>query len=241
MLAGISREDCYRCLVRWHVIPDMGTLIDDVSLRIYCAARQAIARQGRFSIVLAGGKTPQAVYRVLASSDADWSSWHIYFGDERCLPSDHPERNSVMAAQCWLDHVQIPAHNVHVIPAELGPVAAARHYSEVIRHARPFDMVLLGMGEDGHSASLFPGLDYAAGETVHAVMNAPKPPSERVSLSKAVLNDSCMVVAMVTGASKRSAVRRWRQCEELPIADIHGRCGIDVFLDPAAAGDLHEY
>jgi len=236
MLSNSHTEDCYSCLARWHVIPDMGTLIDTVGVRIYCAARHAIALHGEFRIVLAGGSTPQAVYRELADSGADWQRWHVYFGDERCLPVDHPERNSVMVANNWLEHVPIPPQNVHVIPAEQGAIAAARDYATVIDAARPFDMVLLGLGEDGHTASLFPGQAHAAEELVHAVFDAPKPPAERVSLGVAALNDTCMVLALVTGQAKREAVQRWRHCADLPITRIHGRCGIDVYLDPAAAG-----
>jgi 6-phosphogluconolactonase len=227
----------YSHLVRWHVIPDMETLVDDVSVRIYNTARHAIELRGVFRIVLAGGSTPQAVYRELADCDADWQHWQVYYGDERCLPADHPERNSVLAARNWLERVDIPARNVHVIPAELGAPAAAHAYAKVIESARPFDMVLLGLGEDGHTASLFPGLSYAEGEAVHAVFDAPKPPAERVSLGVTALNDARTVLVMVTGASKQAAVRRWRNCEELPVAHIHGSSGVDVYLDPSAAGE----
>jgi len=237
MPADVHAEDCFRRLTRWHVIPDAGTLIDEVCARVYCAARQAIAQQGAFRIVLAGGSTPQKVYRELAGYDADWGRWHVYFGDERCLAADDPERNSMMVARCLLDRVPVPAGQVHVIPAELGARVAAREYARVVDAARPFDMVLLGMGEDGHTASLFPGHPAAGDASVLAVFDAPKPPPERVSLGDRALNDACSVLALVTGASKQAAVRRWRNGEDLPIARMHGRGGLDVYLDPVAAGE----
>jgi len=224
---------------RWHVIPDIESLVDCVSVRIYRAARQAIALRGEFRIVLAGGGTPAAVYRALADTDADWSRWHVYFGDERCLPPTDPERNSVMAADNWLARVAMPQENIHAIPAERGAEPAARTYAELIDAARPFDIVLLGMGEDGHTASLFPGHRHdGARQSVIAVHDAPKPPPDRVSLSAAALSDADSVLVLVTGAGKYDAVRRWQQGEDLPIAHVHGRDGMDVYLDPAASTGL---
>ena len=224
---------------RWHVIPDIESLVDCVSVRIYRAARQAIALRGEFRIVLAGGGTPAAVYRALADTDADWSRWQVYFGDERCLPATDPERNSVMAAVNWLTRVAMPKDNIHVIPAELGANAAARAYSGLIDAARPFDVVLLGMGEDGHTASLFPGHRHeGTRQSVLAVHDAPKPPPDRVSLSAAALSDADSVLVLVTGAGKYDAVQRWQQGEDLPITHVHGRDGMDVYLDPAASTGL---
>ena len=224
---------------RWHVIADIECLVDTVSVRIYRAARQAIALRGEFRIVLAGGGTPAAVYRALADTDADWSRWHVYFGDERCLPPTDPERNSVMAADNWLARVAMPQENIHVIPAEQGAEPAARVYAGLIDAARPFDIVLLGMGEDGHTASLFPGHRHDnAKRSVLAIHDAPKPPADRVSLSAAALSDTASVLVLVTGAGKYEAVQRWKQGEDLPITHVHGRDGVDVYLDPAASTGL---
>lgn len=187
-------------------------------------------------MVLAGGRTPVRVYRQLAGSAVDWSAWQLYFGDERCLPADHAERNSVMAASAWLEQVDIPPGNVHPIPAERGAFAAASAYAALLQAARPFDLVLLGMGEDGHTASLFPGHDYPPHESVYAVHNAPKPPAERVSLSQETLSDARDVLVLVTGAEKRRALRQWRDGEPLPVAQITARDSVTVLMDAAACG-----
>jgi 6-phosphogluconolactonase len=198
-------------------------------------AAAAIQQHGEFRLVLAGGSTPQQVYQILAQAAEDWTRWQLYFGDERCLPADHIERNSHMATASWLNHVTIPAENIHPIPAELGAEVAAERYAAVIKNARPFDLVLLGIGEDGHTASLFPGQHHAETETVHAIHDAPKPPPDRVSLSRACLSDSHNVLVLVSGASKRAAVQRWQSGEDLPIAGITAHRRLIVLLDTAAA------
>ena len=104
----------------------------EAAARTLAAATEAIERRGRFVVVLAGGNTPRALYESLRGADADWARWHVYFGDERCAPADDPERNSLMAASAWLDHVPIPAAQRHPIPAELGPLEAARRYAATL-------------------------------------------------------------------------------------------------------------
>ena len=218
----------------WHVLPDHGALVAAVSEHILGSARNAINKQGEFRIVLAGGTTPAAVYRQLAEADTDWSRWQVFFGDERCLPAGHAGRNSAMASEHWLQRVAFPAANIHVIPAENGAGNAAQAYAAVIAAALPFDLVLLGMGEDGHTASLFPGQLHAAGELVHAVHDAPKPPPDRVSLGTAALNAAVEVLVMVSGAGKHAAVQRWKRGDDLPVARIHGQTGVDVYIDKVA-------
>lgn len=222
--------------VRWHVFEDAQAVAREAARRVLDSAHQAIGARGVFRVVLAGGRTPEQCYRLLAGSEADWARWAIYFGDERCLPPDDNERNSQMASRAWLDHVPIAAARVHSIPAERGAAEAARAYTSAVEAALPFDLVLLGMGEDGHTASLFPGRAHADGELVHAVHDAPKPPPDRVSLSAAALNDAHTVIALVTGQGKRNALDRWKAGEPLPIAAIGGRAGVDVLLDRAASG-----
>jgi 6-phosphogluconolactonase len=218
----------------------MDSLASAVGLRITEGAQQAITERGAFRIVLAGGATPVTMYRKLCNADTDWSRWQVYFGDERCLPANHPERNSVMAADSLLGRVPIPPDNIHVIPAELGAVDAAHSYHAVINAARPFDMVILGMGEDGHTASLFPGQQHDRAAMVHAVHGAPKPPADRVSLSEAALNDSRTVLVLVTGAGKHEAVQRWKRGEDMPVTRIHGQSGVDVYLDSAATSGAQD-
>ena len=186
-------------------------------------------------MVLAGGRTPQSMHELLADATTDWARWQIYFGDERCLPPADLERNSRTAELAWLDRVPILAENVHTIPVELGAEAAAVAYAPRVAAALPFDLVTLGVGEDGHTASLFPGQEHPLDELVHAVRDAPKPPPDRVSLSARALSQAREILILVTGAGKREAVLAWREGKTLPIALVGGNAGVDVLLDRAAA------
>jgi 6-phosphogluconolactonase len=218
--------------VRWHPFAESGALRDDARRRVIAAAKKAIDERGRFAIVLAGGSTPRALYRSLQEADTDWSRWHVYFGDERCVAADDAERNSVMAAATLLFHVPIPRMQIHDIPAEFGAAHATRIYSRTLRDAGEFDLVLLGLGEDGHMASLFPGYVPDPSEAdVIAVFDAPKPPPERVSLSAARLSRTRAALFLVEGESKREAVRRWRDGADIPAAAIRPRSGVDVLVD----------
>jgi len=219
----------------WQVLEDAEAVAREAARRVLHVADRALAETGTFRLVLAGGRTPALAYRLLVDAETDWSGWQIYFGDERCLPVEDPERNSVMAVDAWLGQVPIPAENIHPMPAERGAQAAAAAYEPAIRDALPFDLVLLGMGEDGHTASLFPGHSHPRGPLVLAVHGAPKPPPDRVSLSLEALNNAREVLILVTGAGKREAVQRWRAGEDLPVAGVRGRSGVAVLLDREAA------
>lgn len=221
---------------RWRVLTDAAAVAEAARTAILAAARESIAMRGVFKLVLAGGSTPQAVYRALAREQQAWARWQIYFGDERCLPPDDPGRNSRMAAEAWLDHVALPGSHVHVIPAEQGPEAGAGAYAAVVAAAVPFDLVLLGMGEDGHTASLFPGHRHDEQEWAHAVHGAPKPPPERVSLGLRALTGTRRCLFLVTGDGKRAAVAQWREGADLPAARVAAAAGAEVLLDEAAAG-----
>jgi len=224
--------------VRWHVFPDDASLVANALARVMTAARDAIAQHGAFHIVLAGGNTPRKLYRALRNADADWSRWHVWFGDERCAPPDDPERNSRMARDEWLDHVAIPAANVHAIPAESGAREAAALYARELRGVDAFDLVLLGLGEDGHTASLFPGHDWgvhADSPDALAVFKAPKPPPERVSLSAQRLSRARHVLFLIEGAGKRAAVAAWKRGDAIPAASIAPESGVDMLVDAAAA------
>lgn len=224
--------------VRWHVFPDDASLVANALAQVLVTARGAIAQHGAFDIVLAGGNTPRKLYRALRHADTDWTRWHVWFGDERCAPTDDPERNSRMACDEWLDHVAIPAANVHPIPAEAGAREAAVLYARELRSIDVFDLVLLGLGEDGHTASLFPGHDWGAhtdSPDALAVFNAPKPPPERVSLSAQRLSRARHVLFLVEGAGKRDAVAAWKRGDAIPAASISPDPGVDVLLDAGAA------
>jgi 6-phosphogluconolactonase len=220
--------------INWLLFPSAEDVALDAARRIQSAAASCIKEHGNFKIVLAGGTTPAASYKHLIDTDTDWSRWQIFYGDERCLPPDHPDRNSVMAARVWLNHIDIPAANIHPIPAELGAIPAASQYETVIQPMLPFDMTLLGIGEDGHTASLFPGHSHPEGKLVVPVTNAPKPPSDRVSLSFETLANSHSVLVLVTGAGKRDAVAQWRVNADIPIQQLTRHISADVLIDQDA-------
>ena len=225
--------------MQWIVLESPEAVATSAARLIMEYASDAITRRGRFSMVLAGGSTPEATYRLLAKENADWQHWHLYFGDERCLPPQHDDRNSVMTARSWTDHVAIPADQIHTIPAELGPKQGASRYEQVISDDLPFDLVLLGLGEDGHTASLFPGHPVRGSGLVLPVTHAPKPPPERVSLSADALGRHRHLLFLVTGAGKRAAIKAWRYGEPLPVASIPCNLNCRVLMDQAANGQDH--
>jgi 6-phosphogluconolactonase len=219
----------------FQVLDGAGEVAAEAARHILASAGRALAGQERFRIVLAGGTTPLEVYRRLAGSSADWPRWEVYFGDERCLPPDHPERNSLAAAGALTDRVPIPRAQVFPIPAERGPGAAAA-YAPLVEAALPFDLVLLGMGEDGHTASLFPGHVIPDDALVAPVHGAPKPPADRVSLTPTALTCTREILILVTGAGKREALAAWRDGADLPVARIAAAASTLVLVDRAAAG-----
>lgn len=222
--------------IHWRVFPDTHELKLAACNAVLASANAAISQHGRFIIVLAGGSTPHGIYQMLREATTDWSKWHVYFGDERCLPADHPDRNSLMAEESLLRHVPIPRDQIHSMPAESGPDASAAAYCRTLESVGEFDLVLLGMGEDAHTASLFPGQQWESSGFAAAipVRNAPKPPSDRVSLSASRLSNARQVMFFVTGAGKREAVTLWRSGADMPVAAIRPMAGVEVYMDAAA-------
>lgn len=193
----------------------------------------AIVERGRFVFALAGGSTPALLYQMLAVTEQDWSSWHLLYADERCLPRNDKERNSTMVEECWLDRVNFPPDNHHVPQVELGADAAAIDYGATVNRLLPIDLALLGMGEDGHTASLFPGHNHRE-QTVVPVHNSPKPPADRISMSYATLQNAASICFLVTGSAKQLPLERWLQGDDLPVARIHGREHTVLITDLAA-------
>lgn len=219
------------------VFADATALVSALADAVCEEAASAIALRGAFHLVLAGGTTPRVLYAELARRGAGDARWHIWYGDERCLAADHLERNSVMAEQAWLAASRIPPQNRRPIPAELGAAVAASTYADWLKPVGDFDLALLGMGEDGHTASLFPGHDWGVAPgspDVLAVSDAPKPPAGRVSLSAARLCRSARVWFVITGASKREALAQWQAGAPLPATVVQGRQETAVWLDTAA-------
>jgi 6-phosphogluconolactonase len=189
-------------------------------------------RDGARSLVLAGGTTPRRCYELLAHIDVAWGRVSVLFGDERCVHADHPDSNYRMAREALLDHVA-PA-TVYRIPAELGPDEAAGLYAHVVGALSPLDIVLLGVGEDGHTASLFPGHPAltASGLAV-GIRDSPKPPPQRVTLTLPALQAARRVIILATGAGKADAVARAKR-QEVPSGMI---AGARWLIDRAAAGE----
>jgi len=210
--------------------------------------QQAAERGKPFHLVLAGGSTPEGLYRQLAqrADSLDWSNVHFWFSDERCVPPDHPDSNYRMVRDALLHHIDAPARNIHRIPCERSPQQAALEYDhELARNAPPdrrwprFDLVLLGVGVDGHTASLFPGTDVLSERDRGAApVYVEKPASWRVSLTYPVLNDARRVLFLVAGEKKAGIVSELLggKAENYPAGRIRPKDELIWCLDkPAAA------
>jgi 6-phosphogluconolactonase len=185
------------------------------------------------TLVLAGGSTPRRAYELLADiPGVAWGRVTVLFGDERCVPANHADSNYRMAREALLDRVA-PA-TVHRMPAELGPDEGAALYSPVVASLAPLDFVLLGVGEDGHTASLFPGhAAVSAKGWALGIHDSPKPPPERVTLALPVLRAARRVVILATGAGKADAVAKAKR-GEVPSGMI---AGARWLIDREAAAD----
>lgn len=195
---------------------DRDALLRAAAERIVLLAQAAIAARGRFSWALAGGSTPESLYALLASREyaarIDWTRTHFFWGDERCVPPDHAQSNYGMARRSLLDVVQPPDAHVHRMQGELEPAMAARAYEqELENHFEAsvgagfprFDLILLGMGADGHTASLFGGTAALGERRRWAVDNqVPKLGEVRLTLTLPLLNAAAHVLFLVAGADK---------------------------------------
>ena len=208
--------------------------------RIADIIEQAIARRGRASMALAGGMTPQAVYRRLAEiAKFSWEKTEIYFGDERAVPPGDPQSNYRMARESLLDAVPIPSAQVHRMPAERADleVAAMEYAAQLPEH---LDLIILGIGEDGHTASLFPGSAAVCEQTrkVIAVEGA-KPPPRRLTVTPPVITAAISKIVLASGPGKARAVAQALEGGDGPdqCPARLARDGIWI-LDDAAAGAL---
>ena len=207
----------------------------DSAEEVAVAATTEIAealRDGARTLVLAGGTTPERCYELLAHADVEWGRISILFGDERCVPPDHQDSNFRMARIALLDKV-FPG-TVYRMPAELGPDEGAGLYAHTVASMSPLDVVTLGVGEDGHTASLFPGHPalQAPGLAV-GIRDSPKPPPQRVTLTLNALRTARRVIILATGAGKADAVAKAKR-GEVPSGMI---AGARWLLDRAAAGE----
>jgi len=203
---------------------------EDVAAAAAADTAEAL-REGARTLVLAGGTTPRRCYELLSQLEVEWGRVCVLFGDERCVHPDDPDSNYRMAREALLNRVS-PA-SVHRMAGELGPDEAAGAYAHIVAAVAPLDLVLLGVGEDGHTASLFPGHAAlkAAGLAV-GVRDAPKPPPQRVTLTLNALRSARRVIILATGAGKADAVARAKR-GEVPSGMI---AGARWLIDRAAAG-----
>jgi 6-phosphogluconolactonase len=221
---------------------------------VAAACRDAIASQGRFTMALSGGKTPRGLYRLLAAAPyrdkMAWTAINVFWADERNVPPDHQESNYRLAYDLLLSRVPIPRNNIHRIRGEDGPGSAAAAYEDELKQffrapVPVFDLVVLGMGDDGHTASLFPSHP-AADESARLVVPVTGGPGghQRVSLTLPVLNNASMVLFLVTGRGKAGAVSKVLEQGNpgrYPAGLVSSRSGVvRWFLDCAAASALKD-
>jgi 6-phosphogluconolactonase len=230
------------------VAPNADSLANLAAERFTALASRAIAERGRFVVALPGGSTPGPVYALLAdeplASQVDWGTVQVLWGDERCVPPDHLDSNYRMASRALLEHVGVARENVHRIPGELPPAEAAAVYQaelrQVLGEEGRFDLVLLGMGADGHTASLFPNTT-AIKERKPKVVSVyvQKLTSWRITLTLPVINAARCVVFLVCGAKKASALARVFAGEALPAGLVQPEDGhLTWLVDRQAAAEL---
>jgi 6-phosphogluconolactonase len=231
------------------VYPDKESLINAAADLIIASAEKAIAGHGRFTLALSGGNTPRPVYARLASAGCrgriDWPKAQIFFGDERCVPPDDPQSNYLMARTALLDRVPLPPGNIHRIRGEEAPETVAAEYTDVLQctfgrdavtagpPAEGFDLVLLGMGDNGHTASLFPGLA-AVTESVRWVVAqyVEVVGMWRVTMTPVVINAARQVAFIVSGAEKADVLQRVLEGPYQPVV-------LPSQIIRPAYGDLH--
>jgi len=237
---------------------DPAALAEAAARQVIAITKAAITQYGQATLVLSGGSTPRLLYARLAQADLaaqlDWAAIHVFWGDERPVPPEHEDSNYRMAWEAWLSHVPIPAQNVHRIHGEMAPAAAAAEYEGMLRTffaARirrgdaliaAFDLVLLGMGEDGHTASLFPGAEalHEAKRWVTAYQ-VEKLSSWRITLTPVALNAARHILFLVAGAAKAGRLQQVvygaYQPDRLPAQIIRPPRGSLLWMvDDAAAG-----
>ena len=237
-----------------HILEDPTTLAQAVAQRWCDLARAAQAERGVFTVALAGGSTPRLLYETLAAPPwrerMDWSRCEIFFGDERSVPPDHPDSNYRMARESLLDHVPIPPERIHRMHGERRPLEQAAEDYAACLAALPrdgeglpcLDLVLLGLGPDGHIASLFP--DTAILEEDQrwvAPVYVDKLATWRLSLTYPVLDHARQVVLLVAGEGKRQIVRAvlgGDGADSYPVQRLRPRGELHWYLDAAAAADL---
>lgn len=240
---------------RIHIFPHQKDLSMALASRVALVAEQAATSRGHFIVALSGGSlldilSPPLITNPLRAQ-IDWTSWEAFWADERCVPLLSPDSNFAAANRLLFKHVAIPWEQLHEIDDTLDPREAAKAYQITIKEVLlpsngqlpRFDLILLGMGQDGHTASLFPGHEVLQEKQkwVAPVLDAPKPPAERITLTLPVINYAREVIFVVTGAEKSSALRNIFQNhnQSLPAALVNPTHGhLRWFVDEAASAQL---
>jgi 6-phosphogluconolactonase len=239
-----------------HIFGDAETVARAVASRFAELAEESVVARGRFAVALSGGSTPRRIYELLSGAEYaprfEWSKVHVFFGDERAVPPDDAESNYRMARASLLSRVCIPSENVHRMIGEGDAAANARLYEDELRvffggDALPrFDLVMLGLGDDGHTASLFPGTHALEESGAWVVANwIEKLGVYRLTLTARVINNAAHILFVVTGAGKaerlREVVKGARDPRRLPAQMIRSVDGtLDWYVDQAAASKLDE-
>jgi 6-phosphogluconolactonase len=234
------------------VFKDAPELARAAAEMIMACARDAITRRGKFAIALSGGSTPEAAYEIIHRDFAageNWAKWFIFLGDERAVPADDPRSNLGMARRTMLHGLPIPPEHIFPLRTELSLEAAATDYEARIKaffgNSEPqFDLILLGLGDDGHTASLFPGLPARHEQRKLVTFSPPgtlPPPVDRITFTFPLINLGRKVVFLMAGAKKKSVVRQLLSAdvnpELIPAANVHPVNGELVYMmDQAASG-----
>jgi 6-phosphogluconolactonase len=238
-----------------HVYPNKEKLVIATAERIVYLIEHAIQENGLCNIALAGGNTPREVYTKLAANSCrdrvDWNGLHLFWGDERMVPPDHQDSNFRMVQQTLLEHINIPDGNVHRIRGENTPEKASEEYAQLLHNSFRedipcFDLILLGIGEDGHTASLFPDTDAIEECKRHVVaVFVPRLNTWRVTLTFPVLNAAREVFFLVSGSSKSKIIQRIMSIKEptkeFPATMVNPENGtLHWMLDSDAAASINK-
>ena len=234
-----------------HIYKNTGDVIDALAKWIISYVSHTLKKQDRFTIALSGGETPKALYQLLATdayrNKIDWSKMHIFWGDERVVPFSDESNNARMAFENLLNSVAVPTENIHKMHTDILPELAAKSYEEILHQyfdtaSNSFDLVLLGMGKDGHTLSLFPSSPLLPGQQ-HWVNSVYVEDQKmyRITLMPSIVNKACSIIFLVTGIEKAKVLKAVLhgspgQYPAQLIQPVNGQ--LHWFLDEEAAGEL---
>ncbi|HSM81268.1 MAG TPA: 6-phosphogluconolactonase [Nodosilinea sp.] len=236
------------------ILPDKPAVVQRALTLVTDTIRSAVADHGYCTLALAGGSTPKPLYSGLASQDLPWEQLYIFWGDERYVPIDHPDSNAGMAKAAWLDQVPIPPDHILLTPTVVAePAAAAAQYDAMVRavfgglqgtapgQVPEFDLILLGMGDDGHTASLFPHTA-ALGVDDRLITVGQKGADPRITFTVPLINHSRQVLFLVAGADKQTALGQvfspQGDDQAYPSRLIRPQGELRWLIDSQAVGDL---